>query len=337
MSQRSRPTLVVGPVLGDLAHSLTLTVDAELLPVVRRWLPYGSHDLGVDDPSAGAWLLVEWGGIDGPAPPRGDPILRLGCVSAWPNSTGDEVSLHGPGRCRGSADLRNLSARITTPRIVDDLTCETAYAMLTMTAALLLARMGCALVHAGAVAPPEGGAWLVVGDARSGKSTTCMNLVTAGWQFLSDDQVVLVSNSDAVTVHGWPREIHVDNGWHIGTPIGTRGTIAVEAIASDRRRQSAPLEGILLPRVAPALPTEVTPVRGSDAFAQLVRQSPWLMADRSAAPLVLTLLTATASRPRFDLRLGLDSFRSPELARLLRAPLSDQLTHDTAGEPPRCR
>jgi hypothetical protein len=144
-----------------------------------------------------------------------------------------------------------------------------------------------------------------------------MNLMTAGWQFLSDDQVVLVSSSDTVTVHGWPREIHLDAGWHAGTPAGTRRTVALDAIAPNRRRQSAPLEGLLLPRVAPGLPTEVTPGHGSDALAQLVRQSPWLMADRGSAEVLLNLLTATARRPRFGLRIGLDSFHSAELARLL--------------------
>lgn len=324
VQDRSRTTLVVGP-LNDPACSLTLTLDSELLPVARRWLPYGSHEVGPRS-QVGAQLLLGRGGTDPPAPPPGDPILRLGRVAAWLNGTSDEVRLRGASGCQGSVDLRTLCARIATPEMVDDLVVETVYSMLTVTAALLLARMGCALVHAGAVAPPESGAWLVVGDARSGKSTTCMNLVAAGWQFLSDDQVVLVSSADEVIVHGWPREIHVDEGWHGGTPTGTRGTIDIETIAPDRRRRSAPLAGILLPSVAPALPTEVTPGRGSDAFAQLVRQSPWLMADRDAAQSVLSLLAASARRPHFELRLGLDSFRGPRLSQLLRDSLGTQLT-----------
>lgn len=328
MIDRSLPTLVVGPILGDLAYSLLLSTDAELLPAVRRWLPYGSREVDGDPPLGGGRLLVEQRRRNGSAtpPPAGDPVLRLGRVTAWLSGTSDEVWLRGAVGCEGSIDLRTLSARIATPGIVDDLAVGSIYSMLTVAAALLLARMGCALVHAGAVAPPGGGAWLVVGDARSGKSTTCLNLVSAGWEFLSEDQVVLVSRADDVMVHGWPREIHVDDGWHGGTPTGTRRTIAVETIAPDRRRQSAPLAGLLLPSVAPSLPTDVTPGRSSDAFAQLVRQSPWLMVDRGAAQPVLTLLTAAAGRPRFDLRLGLDSFRGPRLSQLLRDPLGTQLT-----------
>src|SRR5207245_6776974 len=74
------------------------------------------------------------------------------------------------------------------------------YSMLTVATALLLAGLGRALVHAAAVVHPDGGAWLLVGDARSGKSTTCATLVSAGWGYLSDDQVVLEAREDGVQV-----------------------------------------------------------------------------------------------------------------------------------------
>ena len=64
-----------------------------------------------------------------------------------------------------------------------------------------------------------------------------------------------------------------------------------------------------LPRVEADLPTDAAPLPAADAFARVVRQSPWLLADRSVARDVLALLTATVSGPRVHLRLGRDSYR----------------------------
>jgi hypothetical protein len=50
-----------------------------------------------------------------------------------------------------------------------------------------------------------------------------------------------------------------------------------------------------------------------DAFARLLRQSPWLLEDHGAAPRVLDLLSGAASLPCFRLRLGRDTYADPEL------------------------
>ncbi|HET6232977.1 MAG TPA: hypothetical protein VFE05_23065, partial [Longimicrobiaceae bacterium] len=47
----------------------------------------------------------------------------------------------------------------------------------------------------------------------------------------------------------------------------------------------------------------------ADALAALIRQSPWLLADRAAAPAVLALLQSAAGHPAFALRVGLDAYR----------------------------
>ena len=44
------------------------------------------------------------------------------------------------------------------------------------------------------------------------------------------------------------------------------------------------------------------------SFTALVRQSPWLIADRGAAPEVMALLRDTAGRPAYALSLGRDSY-----------------------------
>lgn len=76
----------------------------------------------------------------------------------------------------------------------------------------------------------------------------------------------------------------------------------------------APLAGLLLPRVAARQSTALSAADPAEALAELVRQSPWVLLDRGAAPLVLDLLSTAASRcrPPWRLSLGTDSYGSAE-------------------------
>ena len=50
---------------------------------------------------------------------------------------------------------------------------------------------------------------LVPGASGSGKSTTSVTLVRAGFDFLSDDTVFLTSSADGIWVAGFPDEVDV--------------------------------------------------------------------------------------------------------------------------------
>jgi hypothetical protein len=194
--------------------------------------------------------------------------------------------------------------------------------MLTLSAALLIGRMGRALVHAGAVVDPDGAAWLLVGDTHAGKTTTCVSLVDAGWRYLADDQVVLgFDDRDGVVVEGWPRHAHLDEGWSTSEVTGARATVDLRERWGARWVRSAPLGGMLFPSVLADRPTGASRVHSATAFAGIVRQSPWLLADGGAAQPVMELLRRAAERPAFALSLGRDSYARGELlaSRLLAA------------------
>jgi hypothetical protein len=197
------------------------------------------------------------------------------------------------------------------------------YSACTLSSALLLGRMGRALAHAAAVAPAEGPALLLVGDARAGKTTTCANLVGAGWRYLSDDHVVLYRDGEGrVAAEGWPRRFHLDVGWASGTVAHARGETDPRERWPGRWRRTAPLGGLLFPRVEAARPTALEPAEAGGALAGLLRQSPWLLADRGCAPRVLDLLRDAALLPARVLRLGLDTYTDPaRLAGIVRAAL----------------
>ncbi|HEX2206129.1 MAG TPA: hypothetical protein VHG93_00485 [Longimicrobium sp.] len=276
--------------------------------------------------------------------PQGEPTVEMQRVRAWLDEDAGRACLAAEdGHVCGVVDLARgravLGVHAAAPfsrQREEDL----AYA-LTVAAALLLGRRGAsgsaypcrsprdarsfmpgdavqrtarALLHAGAVVAPDGRAWLLVGDSHSGKTTTCATLIRAGWEWLADDQVVLgVERNGTVRAEGWPRAFTLDEGYAAGTPRGRRAPADPAGLGPGRWRRSAQVGGVLLPRVQADAPTAMEPAHAAEVLGALIRQSPWLLADRMAAPAVLELLSQTARLPSYRLRAGLDSYGDTKL------------------------
>ena len=295
--------------------ALGLEVDRGMEPLVRRWLP---TDLPTAVRGAATAAMI----VVGPAPadrlerpqPDRDALLTLGSVQALPMAGGPGMfELAGRGGTSGWIDLAGRRAELHVANRDDGKTvARDLYSMLTLSAALLLGAMGRALVHAGAVVAPGGGTWLLVGDARSGKSTTVATLIAEGWDFLSDDQVVVDRPVPVgpARVEGWLRPFHLDQRWGEGEPGGPRRSVDSTSLGPGRRRTTAAAAGLFFPTVSPDRRTRLTPVPGAEALALLIRQTPWLAAlPREGAARVLELLRDTCRLPTYRLRLGRDVFR----------------------------
>ena len=306
----------------SLLHDDALVVrcDTALEPIVAPWCPLHAMPPRAAPPDA-ATIDVDV------MPPRdaadsddtADPLLLFDGVRAVAHD--EAIALLGASGARGRIALAARRAQLRLP--ADDLSRAggDTYSMLTLASAFLIGRLGGALVHAGSVVDPEGRAWLLVGDTHAGKTTTCVSLVDAGWRYLADDQVVLRFGADGdVEVEGWPRRAHLDEGWSDAVVTGTRGTVDLRQRWGARWLARAPLGGVLLPSVRADEPTRASAIDAAPAFAALVRQSPWLMADRGAAAAVMSLLRATATRASLAVSLGRDSYaRGDVLAERLRA------------------
>jgi hypothetical protein len=247
--------------------------------------------------------------------PAGEPMVELLNVRGWGDAAAARVRLGTPdGALWGTVDLPRMRAAVAVRRGSAPPAGDLSGA-LTICAALLLGRLGRALLHAAAVVAPGGGAWLLVGDSHSGKTSTCVNLIRAGWDWLADDQVVARTDESGagVVVEGWPRRFTLDDGFAAGRSLGRRTPADPARFGPGRLRVSAPLAGVLLPRVRAGEPTRLERAHPAAALGQLIRQSPWLLADPHAAPGVLGLLRRMAETPVFSLALGAETYADPQL------------------------
>ncbi len=329
----------------DLFQGPALRVDLDrcLTPALQGWFPRtkdlrtdhggdpadpstprpGESDSRMEEPSylrvAQRWGPAEASTLPNPARSSEDTAtLRLGSVRAWVEPEVERVTLLGDGGARGVVALterRGFLAATPDRLPPSDAAVTDLYWMMGIATALLLGRTDRAVVHAGAIVAPDGGAWLVVGDAHAGKSTTCAAAIEGGWSFLSDDQVVLRQAaargvSGDVVAEGWQRSFHLDEGWNLGRPLGRRIRVDPGTLGPGRQQALASIAGILLPVVNPDAATVLRPMGQADALVALLRQSPWPLADPGAGPRALELLRlASTTGPVFRVRLGLDGFQ----------------------------
>ncbi|KPJ97147.1 MAG: hypothetical protein AMS20_17580 [Gemmatimonas sp. SG8_28] len=291
MNARAEAGTRIRSLLAD--GSAVVETDPSCWPYVEPWIPLHCAELESDAAARATLTVAPLPARTSPPDPAGDATVRVGDSIDLRGPTGElYVDLDDHERARGDV-----------------------YSMLTVASALVLGRLGCVLIHAGAVIARDGRSWLVVGDARSGKSTTCVSLAACGLDLLSDDQVVLRADGDDVQVEGWLRPVHLDDGWDRKIPVGERRTIHPSALGRWEDIRVAPVAGTIHTAVEPDTPTHVTDLSAADAFARLVRQSPWLLADRGVASAVVATLTRVAGLPRHVLHLGRDTFGRPERLR----------------------
>jgi hypothetical protein len=312
-----------------LDRGLRLDVEPTLLSLLAGWAPVASSSaplvaVGPDTPlpapspvGPGAALVrVSRHHPARPVAPAVEPDVRLPLASAWVDDDRQVALVHGRTTGWGRVTLAHGTADIVAPHFDEsdaaarDQVAGELRAMCTIAIALLTGRREGALVCASAVIAPDGGGWLVIGDVNSGKSTTAVHLVTAGWGYLADEEVLLhAGDRSGVWLEGWPRALPLDS---VLPPYGRadatrrlRGEAA--GVARGRWRRTAPLAGILTTRIAPDLPTQLGRATPDDALAGLVRATPWLLADEASTRYQLGLLRRATRVPAWTLRLGRDT------------------------------
>ena len=166
-----------------------------------------------------------------------------------------------------------------------------------------LRRYGVFEIHsAGMVHPDSEKGVLIVGPSGSGKSTLALNLATAGWPYLSDDELLLNFSGTEVEVQGFRSFFAVS-----GADGALKTCFEPDAVFPSQRRQRA-IPGLLLfTRLTGEQNSELNKLTQVETMSRLIRACPWATYDTSIAGANLEMLSALARQTSaFDLHAGRD-------------------------------
>lgn len=190
---------------------------------------------------------------------------------------------------------------------------------LLVTLLFVLRRLGWYHVHGAAMTDPAGHGWMLVGNSRTGKSTTTALLATRGWQVATDDIGFLVEREGAVELIGYRSLVALRQG---GLELlGRNGGLDL----ARRNKQGfwpEELGGSWTSRVLPRYllfpqlgeQTGAKPLAPTQAATELLKWSMWILFEPLHAQEHLDLLGRLVAQSRcFEATLGPDLFRDPTL------------------------
>lgn len=183
-----------------------------------------------------------------------------------------------------------------------------------------LRRFGMFELHsAGLVHPESEKGVLIVGPSGSGKSTLAMQLATAGWPYLSDDEVLLSLVDGEVEARGFRSFFAVRGAAALKT------CFEPDAVFSSGRRLKASPGVLLFTSLSGQQKTQLNRLTQAESMTRLIRACPWATYDTSIAGGNLELLSKLGRQTSaFDLHAGRDLLEAGCAASLL----SNFIGHD---------
>ncbi|HLF26109.1 MAG TPA: hypothetical protein VJG32_07225 [Anaerolineae bacterium] len=308
-------------------HDLTIEGATNAAAVRERWqMSFASLRPGAAAPDLSFSLnLVS----EAPPRPQREPQFRQGDLLEY-HLEGRTVIAHFPRFGQLRLDLANGA---TEGQIVADVL--TTYGVLEDLIAIGLSphlrRRGLFLIHAFAAADPhprplsltrERGV-LLVGGIGSGKTTTGMSLLNAGWQLLSNDSPILNSSAEVLSYPGllaaYPDtfarfEATAGLAQTVPTARGRQKlTLAAEEVWPDVWLDRAPAGAIFFPHIEARADHALEPLNAPEALRRLLPHAveQW---DRELIPEHLKVLRALVeAAPAYLLRLGSEVRAIPAL------------------------
>jgi hypothetical protein len=191
-----------------------------------------------------------------------------------------------------------------------------------------LRRFGIFELHsAGLVHPDSEKAVLVIGPSGSGKSTLALQLATAGWSYLSDDELLLSLADGEVEARGF-RSFFAVNGAATGIVFSGESNGAFktcfepDAVFGSQRRLKASPGVLLFISLSGQQETRLNELTQAESMMRLIRACPWATYDTSIAGANLEVLSKLARQARaFDLYAGRDLLKPGYAATLLSSRL----------------
>lgn len=176
-----------------------------------------------------------------------------------------------------------------------------------------LRRFGIFELHsAGVVVPNTEAGVVIIGSSGSGKSTLTAKLATAGWGYLSDDELLLTVVDQTVEARGFRSFFalrHDGPFKHCFEPG--------EVFDSRRIAQAMP-QFLLFATISGAEKTEVRELTQAETMTRLIRACPWATYDTLVAGPYLDLLSRLSRQTHgFELMAGTDLLDASEASRII--------------------
>ncbi len=178
-----------------------------------------------------------------------------------------------------------------------------------------LRRFGLFEVHSAAVVEPQSHAGLlIIGPSGSGKSTLTYQLATAGWPYLSDDEVLLSVNEGEVEARGF-RSFFAMRGV---AGAGFRNIFEPAGIFPSALVSQVQPRWLLFTSISGEQETRIVQLSQAETMTRLIRACPWATYDTNVAGANLDLLSRLARQvTAFDLAAGADLLQPNRAAELL--------------------
>jgi hypothetical protein len=188
----------------------------------------------------------------------------------------------------------------------------------------LLRPLGIYSLHAAGLATRGGEGVLIVAPSGSGKSTLTIGLIRAGWNYLSDDAVLLRAGSEGIEALACRKSFYIDaarakhySDFSLGSEEpdsngGQRRAVGVNEAYPEQYRARCLPRILIFPRITPHAQSALTPMPRINALRLLLAQSGPQLFDRQTMSEHLQLLkTLLEQAEPYEINAGRDLYDEP--------------------------
>ena len=224
----------------------------------------------------------------------------------------------------GGSSVSATSSAVVHVTLADDLNCQSFLFQRVLTHGFVsaLRRVGAFELHCAAVVDPQTSlAALIVGPSGAGKSTLAIQLAGRGWDFSTDDAVLLTQSEDAVEAHGLRRDFAVTRETithtrlnHLGSSVLTRPSefdskyfVRPEGCFPVRQLQKCTPRFLIFSKRNGVRQSRAHQLNKSEMMQRLLRMCPWICMDLPIASVYLKVLDRLSRQCLgFELEAGTD-------------------------------
>ncbi len=311
-------------------HGLSVSVSCDQLSVcqqIHAILNYFELETLVTPPTQSHVTLVFIAQQHfSPIPTGISQLARYGSISLWQTANhfclGDGCSIVQLDPVSGYASaMLHLASWEDPAKLRGD-----KITLITLSLFILLRQWQLYAMHAACVAK-KGRGYLFVASGGCGKSTLALSLVRQGWDYLSDDSIVLRVHENRVEALPLRRDLYVHPTfahdfpeivahWKTSPLIGERKKrVDMKTLYPEQAVTHCTPQQIIFPKIVPEPKTRLIPIDNTEALFQLMLQSGLLTSEAHRASKHLKVLTRLLHQTQtYQLLMGRDLKENPSLS-----------------------